>query len=86
MIENEKLEKSGASSSVAATLVSTLNPCVGEGSWHLVPFAACWLGEIRRRFVVNIGPNEQFLKFGQSPQLTVYPTGHSMQNALAGLR
>lgn len=28
---------------------------------------------------VNIGANEQFLKSGQWPQLTVYSAGHSMQ-------
>ncbi|TVU33106.1 hypothetical protein EJB05_24891, partial [Eragrostis curvula] len=28
---------------------------------------------------VNIGANEQFLKSGQSPQLTIYSAGHSMQ-------
>jgi hypothetical protein len=28
---------------------------------------------------VNIGANEQFLKSGQWPQLTIYSAGHSMQ-------
>jgi hypothetical protein len=28
---------------------------------------------------VNIGANEQFLKWGQWPQLTIYSAGHSMQ-------